>query len=121
MFRDELLRYFQNGENAGPPPEGACVVNSENPACGDTLRLWVVWSAEGVVERAGFQVRGCTASIAASSALTYWMRGKRRKDLESMDRKSIETAIDAALGGLPPEMKHAASLCAGAVTRLTAS
>jgi nitrogen fixation protein NifU and related proteins len=121
MFRDELLRHFQNVENAGPPPEGAHSVTADNPACGDTMRLWVVWSAEGVVERAGFQVRGCTASIAAGSALTSMMRGMRRKDFEVLGRKGVEAALDQALGGLPPEMKHAAALSAAALLRLMAS
>jgi nitrogen fixation NifU-like protein len=121
MFRDELLRHFQSGENAGPPPEGAPCVTAENPACGDTLRLWVVWSAEGVVERAGFQVRGCTASIAAGSALTSWMLGKRRKDFEALGKKGVEAALDQALGGLPSEMKHAAALSADALSLLMAS
>ena len=84
-----------------------------NPACGDILRLSVRFDC-GHVAEARFQIRGCTASIAAASVLTEWMAGKSREELKAL----TPAAIEEALGGLEPASKHAAVLCADAVKQL---
>jgi NifU-like protein involved in Fe-S cluster formation len=61
-----------------------------------------------------YKVRGCTASIAAGSALTEWMSGKTLPQLAQF-RAAV---VDEAVGGLPAESKHAAVLCSDAVKRL---
>jgi len=62
-------------------------------------------------------VRGCTASIAAGSALTEWMTGKTRTELADFQT----FIVDSAVGGLPTESRHAAVLCADGVRRLLAA
>ena len=94
-------------------PEPAVRVDVSNPACGDMLRLFVRFEADRVAE-ARFQTRGCTASIAAGSALTEWMTGKSRTELKALTPAVIEEAV----GGLEPASKHAAVLCVDAVKRL---
>jgi NifU-like protein involved in Fe-S cluster formation len=61
-----------------------------------------------------YKVRGCTASIAAGSALTEWIAGKTRAELAAFDA----ALIDDAVGGLPAASKHAAVLCADGVKKL---
>jgi nitrogen fixation NifU-like protein len=113
MYPDRLLDHFQNPRNVGELPAPAVTVEVSNPACGDILRLSLRFE-EGLVAEARYKVRGCTASIAAGSALTEWLAGKSRAELFSL-RPSI---IDEAVGGLRAESKHAAVLCADAVKAL---
>jgi nitrogen fixation NifU-like protein len=61
-----------------------------------------------------YKVRGCTASIAAGSALTEWMAGKAVDELKAF-RAAM---VDEAVGGLPAESKHAAVLCADGVRKI---
>ena len=61
-----------------------------------------------------YKVRGCTASIASGSALTEWMQGKTRAELAAL----TPAVIEAAVGGLIPESKHAAVLCVDGVKKL---
>jgi nitrogen fixation NifU-like protein len=110
MDRERLLDHFQNPRNAGELAPPAVVVDVTNPACGDMLRLSVHFE-NGRVTDARFQTRGCTASIAASSALTEWMIGKSRLELRTLHPAVIEEAV----GGLEPASKHAAVLCVDAV------
>jgi NifU-like protein involved in Fe-S cluster formation len=91
-------------------------VDVSNPACGDMLRLWARFE-HGRVAEARFQTRGCTASIAAGSALTEWMIGKSKDELKGI----TASAIEEALGGLEPASKHAAVLCVDGVKRLLAA
>jgi nitrogen fixation NifU-like protein len=88
-------------------------VEVSNPACGDILRLSVLFE-DGIARVARYKVRGCTASIAAGSALTEWIEGKTRGELAGF----LPAAIDEAVGGLPAESKHAAALCADGVKAL---
>ncbi len=115
MHAERLLDHFRNPRNAGTLDPPAVKVDVSNPACGDMLRLWARFENDRVAE-ARFQTRGCTASIAASSALTEWMTGKTRAQLAALNAAVIEDA----LGGLEPASKHAAVLCLDGVKRLLA-
>jgi nitrogen fixation NifU-like protein len=113
MYSERLLDHFQNPRHVGELSEPAITVEVSNPACGDILRLAARWESSRVAE-ARYKVRGCTASIAAGSALTEWLIGKSRAELQAF-RASI---IEESLGGLPSESKHAAALCADSVRQL---
>ncbi len=113
MYPEALLDHFRNPRNVGELPPPAITVEASNPACGDILRL-SARIGQGVIAEARFKVRGCTASIAAGSALTEWLAGKRMADLAVFQA----IFIDRAVGGLPDESKHAGALCADAVKLL---
>jgi len=110
MYSEKLLDHFQNPRNVGQLGPPAVTVEVSNPACGDILRLSVRF-AEGRAAEVRYKVRGCTASIAAGSALTEWMTGKTRAELAAFEG----SMVDAAVGGLPVESGHAAALCAEGV------
>jgi nitrogen fixation NifU-like protein len=113
MYSERLLDHFQNPRNVGELAPPAVQVDVTNPACGDMLRLTVRFENDRVAE-ARFRTRGCTASIAASSALTEWMIGKSRLELRTLNASLIEDAV----GGLEPASKHAAALCVDALKLL---
>jgi nitrogen fixation protein NifU and related proteins len=106
VHSETLLEHFRNPRNVGQLEPPAITVDVSNPACGDMLRLSARFE-DGRVAEARYQVRGCTASIAAGSALTEWMTGKSRAELA----KLTADVIELALGGLEPASKHAAALC----------
>ncbi len=77
------------------------------------MRLSARFEDDRVVE-VRYKVRGCTASIAAGSALTELMSGRTRVELGGIDAAAIEGALD----GLSTESKHVAVLCADSVRAL---
>jgi nitrogen fixation NifU-like protein len=113
MYPAALLDHFQNPRNVGELTPPAVTVEVSNPACGDILRLSVRFE-NGIARDVRYKVRGCTASIAAGSALTEWIAGKTRSELAAFQ----PAAVDEAVGGLPAESKHAAALCADGVKAL---
>ena len=114
MLSDLLLDHFQNPRNAGTlDAPDAVTVEVTNPACGDILRLCVRF-VEGRVAQVRFRTRGCTAAIAAGSALTELMQGSTRQQLAAIRAAAVEEAI----GGLQPASKHAAVLCEDCVRSL---
>ena len=116
LHSERLLEHFKNPRNAGHLPPPAVTVDVSNPVCGDLLRLSARF-ADGRVAEVRYQVRGCTAAIAAGSALTEWMQGKSRPELASLNA----AAIDEMLGGLEPATKHAAALCVDGLKSLLAA
>jgi nitrogen fixation NifU-like protein len=113
MYPERLIDHFQNPRNVGELGPEAITVEVSNPACGDILRLSARF-AGGRVAEVRYKVRGCTASIAAGSALTEWMHGKSREQLAGF----APAVVDEAVGGLPAASKHAAVLCAEGVKAL---
>jgi nitrogen fixation NifU-like protein len=113
MYSDLLLDHFQNPRNVGELGPPAVTVEVSNPACGDILRLSAVFQGETVTE-VRYKVRGCTASIAAGSALTEWLTGKTRSEIAAFQ----SAVVDEAVGGLAAESRHAAALCADGVRAL---
>jgi nitrogen fixation NifU-like protein len=106
VYGPKLLDHFQNPRNIGELPLPAVTKEVTNPACGDILRLSVRFE-EGRAVEARYRVRGCTASIAAGSALTEILTGRTTAELRLLKAADVE----AAVGGLEPESKHAAVLC----------
>ena len=109
----ELIEHFRNPRNVGELPDPAITVEVSNPICGDILRLSARIQNGRIVE-ARFKVRGCTASIAAGSALTELLQSRDRAALQQLTASDVETAV----GGLANESKHAAVLCIDAVRAL---
>jgi nitrogen fixation protein NifU and related proteins len=111
-----LLDHFQNPRQVGELAPPAVTVEVMNPACGDILRL-SARAEGGVIAEVRYKVRGCTASIAAGSALTEMLAGRAVAALGGVTADEIE----AAVGGLIAESKHAAVLCRDAVRALAAA
>lgn len=112
MHSPLLLDHFTNPRNAGDLENPALRIDLENPICGDQLRL-TLQLAETITDLR-FRARGCTACIACASALTELLHGKSRAELKSI----TPAAVEAAVGGLIPESKHAAVLAADAVRQI---
>jgi nitrogen fixation NifU-like protein len=113
VYSERLLEHFRNPRNVGELDPPAVMVEVSNPACGDILRLWARFE-NGAAAAVSYKVRGCTASIAAGSALTEWLVGKTPAEMAAFHTGLVEQAV----GGLPAESKHAAVLCADGVKKL---
>lgn len=115
MYSPALLDHFQNPRNAGEIERPDAKVEVTNPVCGDILRL-TARVREGRIAEVRFLARGCTASIAAGSALTGLLIGKSAAEARLVERTDVETAI----GGLSNESKHAALLAEDGAKALAA-
>ena len=80
-------------------------VQTENPACGDVMKL-MLRITNGNIADAKYQVRGCVASIACGSALTEAIVGKSVAEAASIKREWLVQAV----GGLSNESMHASHL-----------
>ncbi len=113
MYSERLLDHFRNPRNVGRLGPPARSVEVSNPVCGDILVLSARIEAGRIVE-ARYQTRGCTASIAAGSALTELLAGSNTEQAALLAPRDVEEAV----GGLGNESKHAAVLAIDAVRAL---
>lgn len=111
MYSEKLLDHFQRPRNLGELPAPAVRVRVENPVCGDILELWGRFEGRRLAE-VRYRTRGCTASIAAGSALTELLVGRSAGERVSADE------VERAVGGLSPESRHAAVLAAEGASAL---
>jgi nitrogen fixation NifU-like protein len=95
----------------GELSEADATAESENPACGDVLRLTLKVS-EGLIIQAQFKAKGCVAAIACGSALTELIAGKTLNEAKNLRREDVS----AVVGGLPQASTHAAQLAVDALS-----
>jgi NifU-like protein involved in Fe-S cluster formation len=105
MYPPQLLDHFQNPRNAGPMDSPDVSVQSENPACGDVMKLMLRFK-EGRIADVRYQVRGCVAAIACGSVLTEYVMGKTPQEAGALRREFLVDAV----GGLPNQSLHASYL-----------
>lgn len=105
MYSVQLLDHFQNPRNAGDVADADATAQTENPACGDVMRLSLKINA-GRIAKIGFKAKGCVPSMACASAVTEMVAGRTIEEARVLNRDSLI----AAVGGLPQASTHAAQL-----------
>ncbi len=105
-----LLEHFLNPRNAGLMREPDGVGTEEYEGCGDLARFFLR-VRDGRVSEVRFQTYGCGPTIAAASAASERVTGRRVEALLELGPQEIEEAVD----GLPVDRRHAADVVAGAL------
>ena len=113
MYSDKVLDYFHHPRNMGEIAGATTVIETTNPVCGDSLKLWVVVRDGGVAD-VKFKVEGCIPAVACASWLTENMLGKSLAELRSLTTDEIE----AGVGGLPSASRHASALAVTGLKRV---
>ena len=106
-YSETLIEHARNQRNMNIPENyNAFAIN--DGYCGDIMSMWVRIE-DGVVKNATFTTDGCGPSIACGSMATEMAKGKTIDEI----REITPDRITEALGGLPPDHAHCASLAVG--------
>ena len=105
-----VMDHFTHPRNVGEMENPDGVGQAQNPACGDTMRLFIRVETDRIID-AKFLTFGCGAAIASSSITTEMIK---RKTIEEALRISDQVIADA-LGGLPPTKVHCSILAEKAI------
>ena len=113
MYSPQLLDHFQNPRNTGEVPNPDAVVQIENPACGDILKLSVTLADERIAD-IRFLAKGCVPAMACASLLTELLQGRTVAEARNLRREELVLKI----GGLPEASIHASHLALDALAAL---
>jgi tRNA-uridine 2-sulfurtransferase len=105
-YNSRVIEHLVRPRNVGELDSPSGVGESGDAACGDVARFTVEIS-ENRLEELRYKVYGCAACIAAGSALSALVRGRRLLEAARVSKSDLENA----LGGPLPEGKgHALTL-----------
>ena len=110
MYSRQLLDHFENPRNAGEIANPDAVVQVQNPACGDILKLSLK-VLDGHIAEIRFLAKGCVSAMACASALTELVKGKTIGAAQQLRREELLQAV----GGLPEASTHASYLAMDAL------
>ena len=105
MYSAQLLDHFQNPRNPGEVPDATAAAETENPVCGDVVRISVRIES-GRVAEIRFKAKGCVPAMGCASAVTELALGKTIPEARSLTPSNVRNAV----AGLPPASSHAADL-----------
>ena len=111
-----LINHLERPLGRGHAPREAFAGAAGGAACGDLIRVSIAIdpaSSEGAIEDAGFDARGCGATVASGSAAVRLLRGSPLLDAARIGPADIAQE----LGGLSSAKRHAAELAADALHR----
>ena len=95
-FNDKVLDHFMNPRNSGEMKNPDCIGNAGDPACGDSLTLYLKIKNNIIIDIT-FKVFGCVSAIATSSITTELAKGKTLEEAIKITDKDITDALDGLL------------------------
>jgi nitrogen fixation NifU-like protein len=116
QYSDIVQEHFEHPRNVGVIDNADAEAFVSNPACGDTMHLYLRIHDNRIVE-AKFKTMGCPAAIAASSMTTEMLIGRTVEESLQLTRQEVSQA----LGGLTPQKVHCSVLTEDAIKAAIAS
>lgn len=110
MYSDIVQDHFDHPRNVGVIENADAEAFVSNPACGDTMHLYLRIDDDSIVD-AKFKTMGCPAAIAASSITTEMLIGRTVAESLTLSRQDVSDA----LGGLSPQKIHCSVLSEDAI------
>lgn len=105
-YKPQVIEHLVRPRNVGELEHPSGVGESGDAACGDVARFTVGISANHL-EEVHYKVYGCAACIAAGSALSELVSGRRLIEAARVSKADLEDALG---GALPVGKEHALTL-----------
>jgi len=88
LYREEILEHWRSPQNWGVMPKADLIIDQINPLCGDKVTFYFK-VVDGKIKDVSFTGSGCAISIASSSMLSAYIKGKSIKSLEKITGKKV--------------------------------
>jgi|SRR5918997_4308018 NifU-like protein involved in Fe-S cluster formation len=105
-YRSQVIEHLLRPRNVGELESPTGAGESGDAACGDVARF-TVRIRENRLKEVRYKVFGCAACIAAGSALSELVSGKRLIEAARVSKADLENALG---GALPQGKEHALTL-----------
>ena len=115
-YSARTVEHFRHPRNVGRL-ENANAVGAVDDFTTENYISFSLLIEAGRVVAARFRTFGCSACVAASSAVTQLVEGKSLDEARAVDAEAVLEALD----GLPPSKRHCAELAARALAAALAN
>lgn len=88
LYREIILEHWQNPQNYGVIEDANIDASSNNPLCGDQIRITAKLD-DGKITDIAFTGEGCAISKASASLFTESIKGKLLADVQTMTEQEI--------------------------------
>jgi nitrogen fixation protein NifU and related proteins len=76
LYQEVILDHGKHPRNHRRPEDASHHARGDNPMCGDRVEVFLKLGADGTIQDAAFQGRGCAISQASASMMTELVTGK---------------------------------------------
>jgi len=97
LYREHILDHYGNPRNKGRLEGADISCEWDNPVCGDTVRLDLLFEG-GRVSEARFEGEGCVISMASASMFTEEIVGKTVEELKALQDEDVFRMLGITLG-----------------------
>jgi len=97
IYDDHILDHFESPYHKGELAGATCQHSDRNPICGDQLTMSLKVHADGTIEQAYFDGKGCAISQAAASILCQHVEGKTVDELRALQAKDMLKLLQVPL------------------------
>lgn len=97
-FQEQLLDHYHNPRHFGEPlfmPTHSA--KASNLSCGDELEMWFKVNTDNIIEDISFKGEGCSISIASTSLLCEYLKGKSVSEMNSLNQEYVLNMIGIPL------------------------
>jgi len=112
MYSEKVINHFKHPRNAYRMTDADAEGCVGDPACGDTLTIYIKVK-DNIIYEISYLVFGCCGVIATSSMTTVLAKGKSLEEALSIKEEEIITALD----GLPENKVHCSNLGVSALRK----
>ena len=98
LYRQIIIDRYKNPIYRGSLDPYDISFEDDNPLCGDFIRIELLVSDDGIVEKAVFDGHGCAISLASADLLLETIHGKTIDEVKSLSKEDVLDLLGIELG-----------------------
>lgn len=98
LYRQIIIDRYKNPIYRGSLDPHDISFEDDNPLCGDFIRIELLVSDDGIVEKAVFDGHGCAISLASADLLLETIHGKTIDEVKSLSKEDVLDLLGIELG-----------------------
>ncbi len=87
-YKKHILDHYRNPHNFTKIDNPDYSLSATNPLCGDNIKIYLKLENDKISE-VGFQGEGCAISIASTSIVTDFIKGKTIKQIKKINEEKV--------------------------------
>ncbi|HLC59717.1 MAG TPA: SUF system NifU family Fe-S cluster assembly protein [archaeon] len=88
IYKDKIVDHYKNPRNFGSLKNASSSVKENNPSCGDEIEIQMIIE-DNKIKDIKFQGIGCVISVASTSMLTSFIKGKNLEDVQKLTKDDV--------------------------------